>query len=72
MSETKTKSADKVGGYHSGSVDTVISVEEVTRQAEKIAEKDVLSVKGPLYHRTDIGTDSSIQKRIDHMISLRQ
>ncbi len=39
MSESKTKSADKVGGYHSGSVDTVISVEEVTRQAEKIAEK---------------------------------
>ena len=39
MTETKTKSADKVGGYHSGSVDTVISVEEVTRQAEKIAEK---------------------------------
>ena len=39
--------------------------------AEKLAENEVSSIKGPLFHRTDIGTDIIIQKRIDHINSLR-
>jgi len=39
--------------------------------AEKIAEKEVSSVAGPLFHRADIGTDVVIQKRINHMKSIR-
>lgn len=50
----------------------IVGIADTISDAEKIAEKDVLKIEGPLYHRADIGTDSSIQKRIDHMISLRQ
>ena len=40
-------------------------------KAEKIAEKEVSSVTGPLFHRADIGTDTVIQKRIDHMREIK-
>ena len=40
-------------------------------EAEKIAEKKIKSVKGPLFHRRDIGTKNIIQKRIKHMNRLR-
>jgi len=40
-------------------------------EAEAIAEKEVSAVKGPLFHRTDIGTDAVVQKRINHMNELR-
>ena len=40
-------------------------------EAEAAAEKEVSSFKGPLFHRTDIGTDEVIRKRVDHMNSLR-
>ena len=40
-------------------------------KAEKIAEKEISSISGPLFHRKDIGTKSSIKKRIEHMKSLR-
>ncbi|MBI79728.1 MAG: phosphoribosylamine--glycine ligase [Gammaproteobacteria bacterium] len=39
--------------------------------AEKIAEKEICSISGPLFHRKDIGTKSIIEKRISHMKSLR-
>ncbi len=39
--------------------------------AEVIAENAVCSVKGPVFHREDIGTKELIQKRIDHMKELR-
>ena len=39
--------------------------------AEALAEKEVSSISGPLFHRTDIGTDKIVQKRVDHMNSLR-
>ena len=35
----KSKEKEQVRGYHSGSVDTVISVDEVNRQAQQIAER---------------------------------
>jgi phosphoribosylamine--glycine ligase len=40
-------------------------------EAEVIAENAVSSVKGPVFHREDIGTKELIQKRIDHMKELR-
>ena len=48
----------------------IVGVSDTISDAEKIAEKEVSVITGPLYHRSDIGTDMSIQKRIDHMISL--
>jgi phosphoribosylamine--glycine ligase len=49
----------------------VVGIADTISEAEKLAEKEVSSIKGPLFHRTDIGTDSVIQKRIDHMNELR-
>ena len=49
----------------------VVGMADSISDAEKIAEKEVSAVSGPLFHRTDIGTDEVIQKRIDHMKSLR-
>ena len=49
----------------------VVGIADTISEAEKIAEKEVSSISGPLFHRTDIGTDTVIQKRIDHMNSLR-
>ena len=45
----------------------VVGVADTISKAESIAEKEVSSVSGPLFHRTDIGTDEVIQKRINHM-----
>jgi phosphoribosylamine--glycine ligase len=49
----------------------VIGIADSISEAEKIAEKEISAVKGPLFHRTDIGTNELVQKRIDHMKSLR-
>ena len=49
----------------------VIGIADSIVEAEAIAEKEVSSVSGPLFHRSDIGTESVIQERIDHMNSLR-
>ena len=40
-------------------------------EAEIIAEKEISAVSGPLFHRSDIGTEAVIQKRIDHVNTLR-
>ena len=37
----------------------------------EIAEKEISSVEGPLFHREDIGTTKLIKKRIAHLESLR-
>ena len=49
----------------------VIGIADSIVEAEAIAEKEVSSVSGPLFHRSDIGTANVIQKRMDHMNSLR-
>ena len=49
----------------------IIGMADSISDAESIAEKEVSSISGPLFHRTDIGTDDVIQKRIDHMRELR-
>ena len=49
----------------------VVGIADTISDAEKIAEKEVSSIAGPLFHRTDIGTDEVIQKRIDHMEEIK-
>ena len=49
----------------------VVGIDDSITAAEKIAEEEILSVTGPLFHRTDIGTKALVQQRIDHMDSLR-
>ena len=49
----------------------VLGMADSIPEAEAIAEKEVSSVSGPLFHRSDIGTKTVIQNRIDHMNSLR-
>ena len=49
----------------------VVGVADSISNAEKIAEKEMSAIAGPLFHRSDIGTDMVIQKRINHMRSLR-
>jgi phosphoribosylamine---glycine ligase len=45
----------------------VVGIADTLFEAEKIAEAAASSVKGPVFHRKDIGTSQLIQKRIDHM-----
>ena len=49
----------------------VVAVEDSISLAENIAEKEICSIDGPLFHRKDIGKDFLIQKRVDHMVSIR-
>jgi len=49
----------------------VVGIANTISDAETIAEKEVSSITGPLFHRTDIGTDEVIQKRIDHMREIK-
>ena len=39
-------------------------------EAETVAEKAASAVRGPVYHREDIGTEALIAKRVRHMKSL--
>ena len=49
----------------------VVGIANTISDAEKIAEKEISSFEGPLFHRKDIGTDKLIQKRVHHMESIR-
>ncbi|NYZ73741.1 phosphoribosylamine--glycine ligase [Candidatus Micrarchaeota archaeon] len=40
-------------------------------EAERISENGCGFVRGPVWHRKDIGTDALIQRRVDHVRSLR-
>ena len=49
----------------------VVGVDETIEKAEKLAQREISKIKGPLFHRKDIGTSKLIQKKIDHMDLLR-
>jgi len=49
-----------------------VGIADTLEQAERIAEKAVGSIKGPVFHRKDIGTYELIQKRISHRKKLRR
>jgi phosphoribosylamine---glycine ligase len=48
-----------------------VGVADTLAEAEQIAEKAAASVSGLVVHRHDIGTAALIQKRMDHMRSLK-
>ncbi len=50
----------------------VVGVADTLSEAEAQAETEIARIKGPLFHRIDIGTQKLIQKRIDHMAELRK
>jgi len=49
----------------------VVGVDDTIEKAERLAQKEISKIKGPLFHRKDIGTNRLIQKKINHMDSLR-
>jgi phosphoribosylamine--glycine ligase len=49
----------------------VVGIGETLDEAEARAEAEVRRVTGRVRHRSDIGTASSIAKRIDHMVAVR-
>jgi len=49
----------------------VVGIADTLQEAESIAEDDIKQIEGPLFHRTDIGTANLVQKRINHMRTLR-
>jgi len=49
----------------------VVGIADTIEAAEQQAEKEINRVKGPLFHRDDIGTRDLIQKRVEHMNSLK-
>ena len=48
-----------------------VGIAESTTAAEQIAESEISSIKGSLFHRKDIGTSELINKRIEMMRQLR-
>ena len=49
----------------------IVGIANSISLAETMAEKEAASIKGPLFHRQDIGKDFLIQKRVDNMKLLR-
>ena len=49
----------------------IIGKGKTLEDAETISEKGCACVKGPVWHRKDIGTSSLVKRRIDHMKELR-
>ncbi len=49
----------------------VVGIGDTIEIAEKIAQKNMGAVSGPLTYRKDIGTQELIQKRVEHMKKLR-
>ena len=49
----------------------IVGIADTLEEAEKIAQEGVKAVHGPVAHRADIGTQTLIQKRIDHMKKIR-
>ena len=49
----------------------IVGKAETITKAEEVAEKEICLVKGPLFHRKDIGTEKLIKEKVDQMNSLR-
>lgn len=60
------------GLYETGSrTAAVVGIADTLKDAEKMAEKEINKIKGPLFHREDIGTEALIQKRVEMMKQIR-
>jgi phosphoribosylamine--glycine ligase len=49
----------------------IVGIGDSLGDAERIAEDAASRIDGPVFHRRDIGTQSLVQSRIDHMIQIR-
>ncbi|MDI6776259.1 MAG: phosphoribosylamine--glycine ligase [Syntrophales bacterium] len=49
----------------------VVGIADHLGEAEKIAESAVAAIRGPVDHRSDIGTEELVKKRIQHMQEIR-
>ncbi len=49
----------------------IVGIADTLEKAQKIAQDGVKAIKGPVSYRTDIGTETLIKKRIDHMKKIR-
>ncbi len=49
----------------------VVGIADTIEASEQQAEQEISRVEGPLFHREDIGTRALVQKRVDHMNSLK-
>ncbi len=49
----------------------LVGIGDTIAEAEEICEKVTKYVKGDVYHRRDVGTSELIQKRIEHMKTIR-
>lgn len=49
----------------------VVGIANTVHEAEIAAEEEINRIKGPLFHREDIGTQQLIQRRVDQMLELR-
>ena len=49
----------------------VVGIADTLAEAEEQAQKEITRVKGPLFHREDIGTEKLIQQRVEHMKQVR-
>jgi phosphoribosylamine--glycine ligase len=60
------------GLYMSGSrAIAFVGISHDFSEAEKIAEEAVKAVRGNVFHRPDIGTKALLEKRINHMKTIR-
>jgi phosphoribosylamine--glycine ligase len=50
----------------------VVGIADRLEDAEKMAEKAVRAIRGPVDHRPDIGTPALIEKRVRHMQAIRK
>ncbi len=49
----------------------VVAIADTISKAEVEAEKEILCIKGPLFHRKDIGKNFLVERRVEHMKGLR-
>lgn len=49
----------------------VVGIAATLKEAERIAERAVRNIRGPVDHRPDIGTPALIEKRVRHMREIR-
>lgn len=60
------------GLYEMGSrAIAVVGIGHTLAEAEKIAEQEIRQIKGPLFHRRDIGKEEFINKKVEMMRVLR-
>ncbi|MBP7805112.1 MAG: phosphoribosylamine--glycine ligase [Candidatus Pacebacteria bacterium] len=60
------------GLYETGSrTVAVVGISDTIAKAERMAEEEIQRIKGPVFHREDVGTSELIQKRVEMMRNLR-